>query len=155
MTRRLSILIAFAILAGYSLKADEKFVKDADSEKIGRAAISTARKAAADPANRASAGWLEFLALKRRNGWSRTRPSRRRTRYCFVKSENGQLASCRFEPEPTDETIDPSRVYRVAFPPWAIFTFTKYAKVPVDTFRTTDVLVKEALERFWDANVEC
>ena len=55
---------------------------------------------------------------------------------------------CRFHPTPTADTIDPDRVYRVAFPPWAIFTFTKYSRVPAHTFRTTDILVKEAVERF-------
>jgi pimeloyl-ACP methyl ester carboxylesterase len=69
------------------------------------------------------------------------------------KSTMNWAGACRFDPAPTEDTIDPARVYRVAFPPWAIFTFSKYAKVSVDTFRTTDILVKEALERFWESNV--
>ena len=70
------------------------------------------------------------------------------------KTTMNWAGTCRLDPEPTEETIERARVYRVAFPPWAIFTFSKYAKVPVDSFRTTDILVKEALQRFWEPTLD-
>ena len=55
----------------------------------------------------------------------------------------------RFDPPPSAGQ-DPDGLVRIAFPEMAMFSFGRYAGVSTNSFRLTDLTVREAMVRYWE-----